>query len=216
MSSGHSQRILAIETASEACSVALFEDGAMIAADHRILGRGHAEELIPMIAALPDKGRADRILVSLGPGSFTGVRIGIAAARALGFAWESPVIGYPTLALVAAMAQAQHPVNATVCVNGGHGEWFVQNFASDGAPMNDLASLTPEQAATHNVQPLIAGGKADELAQLATPSPDAALNLLPDARHALLLAPAQLTQALAPIYGRAPDAKPQVATHPAA
>ena len=154
MESGHQQSTLAIETASEACSVALFAGNTLLAHDHRLLGRGHAEELIPMIAALPDKGRARRILVSLGPGSFTGVRIGIAAARALGFAWGSPVIGYPTLALIAAMAQAQHPANTTVCMNGGHGEWFVQNFGRDGAQMNEFASLSPEQAATRDVQPL--------------------------------------------------------------
>ena len=123
-----SGRILAIETASEACSVALFEGAEIIAHDHRELGRGHAERLIPMIAALPDKGRADRILVSLGPGSFTGVRIGIAAARALGVAWGAEVLGYPTLALVAVRAWQPDPRPVTVCMNGGHGEWFVQNF----------------------------------------------------------------------------------------
>ncbi len=58
-----------------------------------------------MIAELPDKGRAERIVVSLGPGSFTGVRIGLAAARALGLAWQAEVLGYPTPALVAAMAR---------------------------------------------------------------------------------------------------------------
>ena len=168
-----------------------------------------------MIAALPDKGRARRILVSLGPGSFTGVRIGIAAARALGFAWGSPVIGYPTLALIAAMAQAQHPANTTVCMNGGHGEWFVQNFGRDGAQMNEFASLSPEQAATRDVQPIIAGGKADELANLANPAPDAALHLLPDARHAQLIGSALLTEEISPIYGRAPDAKPLAAARPA-
>lgn len=209
MSSGHSNRTLAIETASEACSVALFENGTLIASDHRVLGRGHAEELIPIIAALPDKGCADRILVSLGPGSFTGVRIGIAAARALGFAWQAQVIGYPTLALIAAMAQAKHPSAATICMTGGHGEWFVQNFADDGAPLNGLASLAPKQAADRDIQTMVAGSKAAELANLATPSPDKVLHLLPDARHALLINSALLKDKLTPIYGRAPDAKPQ-------
>ena len=113
-------RMLAIETASEACSIALFEGETLIASDHRIIGRGHAEALVPMIGALPDKGRAERIVVSLGPGSFTGVRIGLATARALGFAWSAEVLGYPTLALIAAQAQAVHPGKPlTVCVNGG-------------------------------------------------------------------------------------------------
>src|SRR5687767_12240445 len=94
-------RTLAIDCASEACSVALLEGPEVLAADHRILGRGHAEQLIPMIARLPGAGRADRILVSRGPGSFTGVRIGIAAARALGIAWRAPVLGYAGFALLA-------------------------------------------------------------------------------------------------------------------
>ncbi len=72
-----------------------------------MLGRGHAERLVPMIAALPDKGRAERVVVSRGPGSFTGVRIGLAAARALGWRGGPKLLGYPTLALVAAMAREQ-------------------------------------------------------------------------------------------------------------
>ena len=80
-------RSLAIETATEACSVALFDGDKVVDGRHEVLGRGHAERLVPMIAELPDKGRAQRILVSLGPGSFTGVRIGLAVARALGIAW---------------------------------------------------------------------------------------------------------------------------------
>src|SRR3546814_7003579 len=80
-------RTLVIDTATEACSVALFENDELMARRHAIVGRGHAERLLPLIADFPDKGRADRIAVDIGPGSFTGVRIGLAAARALSFAW---------------------------------------------------------------------------------------------------------------------------------
>ena len=95
-------RILVIDSATEACSVALFDGGTLVDGAYEVIGRGHAERLVPMIAELPDKGHADRVVVSLGPGSFTGVRIGLAAARALGLAWKAEVLGYPTLALVAA------------------------------------------------------------------------------------------------------------------
>jgi len=201
-------RVLAIETASEACSVAVFEGGRLIARDHRTIGRGHAEALVPMIAALPNKGRADRILVSLGPGSFTGVRIGLATARALGFAWNAEVLGYPTLALIAAQAQAQRPGQPlTVCTNGGHGEWFVQDFGADGLPETNVLSQTPAVAHGDIHYSFAAGNRAREL--LAYDGVGmVTLDLLPDAGAALLLPPALLTPNLAPIYGRGPDATP--------
>lgn len=201
-------RVLAIETATEACSIALFEDGALLAHDHRELGRGHAERLVPMIAGLPDSGRAARILVSLGPGSFTGVRIGIAAARALGLAWEAQVLGYPTLALVAAMAQHGREQPVTVCMNGGHGEWFVQDFGAKTEPLTALASLEPDAARARGARELVAGNRAAQFAALLGPDRKAD-DYLPDARHVLALDPAVLVHDLVPIYGRAPDAVPQ-------
>ncbi|MFN3863447.1 MAG: tRNA (adenosine(37)-N6)-threonylcarbamoyltransferase complex dimerization subunit type 1 TsaB [Erythrobacter sp.] len=200
-------RTLAIETASEACSVALFEGGAMLSHEHRVPGRGHAEALVPMIAALPDKGQASCILVSLGPGSFTGVRIGLATARALGFAWGAEVLGYPTLALIAAQAQAVRPGQPlTVCVNGGHGEWFVQDFVG-GAAASDLCSLTPEAARARGAQAVLAGSRARAFADLLG-GDRVALDLLPDAAAVGQVPQALLTARLAPIYGRGPDATP--------
>src|SRR3546814_8204244 len=67
---------LVIDTATAACSVALIDDGRAVADRHEIVGRGHAERLLPMIAELPGGGRADEILVDVGPGSFTGTRVG--------------------------------------------------------------------------------------------------------------------------------------------
>ena len=199
-------RTLAIDSATEACSVALFAQDECLGSFHEIIGRGHAERLVPAIAALPGKGRADRILVSLGPGSFTGVRIGLAAARALGLAWGADVRGYPTLALIAAMAQQKRgPQPVTVCVYGGHGEWFVGNFAADGLPEGETLSLPPAQAVTFGRHALVAGNRAGEYAAQAAGKAQP-LDLLPDARCALLVPPSLHTADLAPLYGRGPDA----------
>ncbi len=199
-------RTLVIDSASEACSVALFEDDALIAGDFRVLGRGHAEQLVPMIAALPGKGRAGRIAVALGPGSFTGLRVGIAAARALGLAWRAEVLGYPSLALVAAIARAQSGAGAlAVAMVGGHGEWFVQAFGADGLAAGDLASLTPAAAAAQISEDLVAGSQAAALVALR--GRGNSLDLLPDARAFSLLSADLLTASVQPHYGRPPDAR---------
>ena len=197
---------LVIDSATEACSVALFDSGSLVAGEHRVLMRGHAEALVPMIAALPGKGRAARIAVALGPGSFTGLRVGLAAARALALAWQAEICGYPSLALVAAMARARRgdqPV--TVAMSGGHGEWFVQEFAADGTPLALPASLTPAAAAQTARTALVVGSQAEAL--VGARGSGEALPLLPDAREVPLLGEAALLADINLIYGRAPDAR---------
>jgi tRNA threonylcarbamoyl adenosine modification protein YeaZ len=201
-------RTLVIDTATAACSVALIEGGQVIAARHEAVGRGHAERLLPMIAELPDGGRAGHVLVDVGPGSFTGVRVGIAAARGLAMGWSATVGGYSSLALIAAasVAKATDGLPLAVVLEGGHGEVFMQLFAP--APLRPIGSL-------ESLRPDVARGRlggytavGDGLRWLGFGDPrEQPPGALPVAADAILL-PAKLTQLPAgPIYGRAPDAK---------
>ncbi|RSV31597.1 tRNA (adenosine(37)-N6)-threonylcarbamoyltransferase complex dimerization subunit type 1 TsaB [Sphingomonas sp. ABOLH] len=202
-------RTLVIETATAACSVALIEDGAVIARDHVVVGRGHAERLVPMIAALPDQGRADAILVDCGPGSFTGVRVGLAAARGLGIGWGVPVTGYSSLALIAAAALAEQPGDAIVAVlDGGHGEVFQQGFDGDLVADGPAVSRKPADAVAALTGRRVVGQGLARLRSVDDSLPDS--DRLPDAADAVLLPAAQASLPPAPLYGRAPDAVPSV------
>jgi len=198
-------RRLVIDCATEACSVALLDGTDIVAGTFEMLGRGHAERLVPMIAALPGSGRADAIAVNIGPGSFTGIRVGLAAAKALGLAWNVPVDGYESLALVAAMAQAEASGPVGVAMTGGHGEWFVQSFDASGTALGGVASLAPGDAARCLQTPAVVGTQA--LGLVARRGTGTALELWPDARCFALLDAAALVRDPAPAYGRAPDAK---------
>lgn len=200
-------RILVIDTATQALSVALFDDDALIADHHEIVGRGHAEALLPVIAALPDGGRADRIVVDVGPGSFTGVRIGVAAARALALGWGASTHGYTALSLVAAMAaerDASRPIAVTI--TGGHGELFWQCFDADGrTPVGTPASSPIAELVAHLPHEIVHGTGAEAL--VTARGSGAAVALYPDARRWPLIAALPALDAT-PLYGRGADAKP--------
>lgn len=195
-------RTLVIDTATKACSVALYEGASVLASAHEIIGRGHAERLLPLIAALPARGKADRIFVDIGPGSFTGIRVGVAAAKALGFAWQVPVHGFNGLELVAAMARQQLDDNIAVDVvmTGGHGEYFHQHFDANGVALGPPASVTPEALPSQIAASVFAGDIA-----VATDS-TRYVDVLPDAASWYLIA-ASAPLSPSPAYGRAPDAK---------
>jgi len=199
--------ILVIDTATAACSVALIAGDALIAESHEVVGRGHAERLMPMIAALPEGGRADAIWVDCGPGSFTGIRVGLAAARALGLGWGIPVHGYSSTALIAVAAQADCEDPAIgIALIGGHGELFVQRYATRPLePLTALASLPPAAAADAVPDRLVFGSGAAQL--IAARGHGDGRDRLPRAADARRLPPGLTALPPSPLYGRAADAK---------
>lgn len=196
-------RRLVIETSGAACSIALLDGATLVAERHERVGRGHAERLIPWIAELPEGGRADELVVGCGPGSFTGVRIAIAAARGLGLGWGVPVRGVSSLALVAAGAEES---DVTVAVEGGHGELFVQDFAGpDRIEAGPLRSLVPEAAAAL-AGPVVVGSGAERV--VSARGSGRALDADARAANAAWLPDAAFSLEPRPVYGRGADARP--------
>ncbi|HKP35190.1 MAG TPA: tRNA (adenosine(37)-N6)-threonylcarbamoyltransferase complex dimerization subunit type 1 TsaB [Sphingomicrobium sp.] len=197
--------LLAFDTSSAACTAALFDgEGACIAHADEVIGRGHAERLVPMIAELMDGRAATQILVGVGPGSFTGIRVAIAAAHGLAIGWTAELGGMSSLALLAAGAEADREVAAAVL--GGHGELFVQQF--DGRtlePGSDVRNAIPSEAARFVSAQLIVGSGAKQLVDAR--GWGEARELWPSAANALRLPENSRNLLPKPVYARAPDAR---------
>lgn len=217
-------RILAIDTAFAACSVGVSADNARPPVTvSEIIGRGHAERLLGMVqAAMGEAGLRvvdlDRIAVTIGPGSFTGVRVGIAAARGLALVTGCPAVGIGSLPVLADHARAiagARPVLAVL--DARRGEVYTQSFDRHGAPLGPPEVAAAELVAERvDQETLLAGAGADQiLAELgqfdearvvhrdAAPDITTLLRLARDAP-----APASAPR---PLYLRPPDAKPQAA-----
>jgi tRNA threonylcarbamoyl adenosine modification protein YeaZ len=200
--------LLAIDTALHACSAALIDGDRVVASRFEVIGRGHAERLVPMIAELlaeTGTARADEILVDVGPGSFTGLRVGIAAARAFGLAWGARVQGCLSTAVVAGGIEVGAPL--LVALDASRGEVYAQLFDGTKA-VGDPEALAPEAAAAvasargaalAGSGAALVAAHAPELALIDHPWPRAAdMRLLPVAQRSL---PPR------PVYIRAPDAR---------
>lgn len=201
--------LLALDTATPACTAALFAaDGTLLGRTDEVMARGHAEQLMPLLQRLLEGRRPGSILVGCGPGSFTGLRVGIAAAHGMALGWNVPLHGFSTLALIAAALPGDGAV--AVALAGGHGELFVQQFTRNPlAATADLASLPPAAAAARIDAPLVAGSGASAL--IAARGHGQAVEALPAAADVLLLPPALRSLPPRPTYARAPDAKAKAA-----
>jgi tRNA threonylcarbamoyl adenosine modification protein YeaZ len=197
--------ILAIDTSTANCSAAIFaDDGALIDARDEVIGRGHAERLMPMIEELLAGRFPNQILIGCGPGSFTGLRVGLAAAHGMAIGWNIPLAGMSSLALLAAGAPGDGPVAAAM--TGGHGELFIQAFDRPPlAPAIELLNLPPEAAASEVATPLVVGSGAALL--VGARGTGEAVDLYPSASNTFFLPAPLRTLEPRPLYGRAPDAR---------
>ena len=217
--------ILAIDTALDACAAAVLdaEAGQLIAQESISMKRGHAEALMPLIGRVIKASgigfaNLDRIAVTTGPGSFTGLRVGISAARGIGLAAEKPVVGVTTLAAYAAPVVNQggeHPVISAI--DARHDHVYLQVVAGNGSPLiwPRVAPVAEALEAARFGAPHLVGNAAAIVGERwpkdapapvridTQPAPDIAWVGWLGAAVTPGTAPAR------PFYLRAPDAKPQ-------
>jgi tRNA threonylcarbamoyladenosine biosynthesis protein TsaB len=218
-------KILGLDTALGALSVAVLEDGAVRAHAFREMARGHAEELAPMVERLLREAKMtpdalDRIAVTTGPGTFTGQRVGLAFARAFGLALKRPVIGVTSLDAMAeeALAKVADAAWAIAAADAKRGEIYLGARSREGgliAP--ELIALTDAparlaQCAAKEGRAVVLAGTAAEmllpLLQAAGLTPRDSQVRQPDAVFvARLAAHVPAGPPPKPLYLRPPDAK---------
>jgi tRNA threonylcarbamoyladenosine biosynthesis protein TsaB len=218
-------RVLAIDTALAACSAAVLDtaNGGIVASESLPMTRGHAEALMPLIERVVKKSGVafaalERVVVTTGPGSFTGLRVGISAARGLGVATDIPVVGVTTLSAYAApYLAADDQIPVVVAIDARHEHVYLQVFGAGGrtliaarlAPLNEAVRAASEAPAriVGSAAKAVAGGLAQTaLAPVIVDARDA-----PDIAWVAQIG-AAVSEAQAPPkpqYLRAPDAQPQ-------
>jgi tRNA threonylcarbamoyladenosine biosynthesis protein TsaB len=221
--------VLGLDAASTACSAAVVIDGRVVAERFAAMERGQAEALVPMIAevlkaagvAVPALGA---VAVTVGPGAFTGVRIGLAAARGLAIAAGLPCVGVTTFEAVAesVIDTLKHdaPGSATLvaAIESKREEIFLQAFNAAGQPLGEAFAAAPEAAAARlpagnlvvagdAAERLVAGlGRASRIAEASGP-PRASFVAMIGARRVQAGAVGDLPR---PFYLRPPDARPMM------
>jgi len=227
--------ILAIDTALDACAAAVLDtrSGTMIASESQPMKRGHAEALMPLISrVMKDSGlpfaALDRVAVTTGPGSFTGLRVGLSAARGIGLAAGKPVVGLTTLSTYAApivSENGEHPVIAAI--DARHDQVYFQVVSGNGGSLirPKVAPISEALAASSFGAPHLVGNAAKILADHWPSDAPAPIEVealpAPDITWVAWLGAAvePSTAPPKPYYLRAPDAKPSqqpVASQPAA
>jgi tRNA threonylcarbamoyl adenosine modification protein YeaZ len=222
-------RVLAIDTALEACSAAVLdtEQGGILASESIPMVRGHAEALMPLIARVMSRSmleylELDRIAVTVGPGSFTGLRVGVAAARGIAVAAGKPAVGLTTLAAFAAPYIAADDVTPLLtAVDARNDQVYLQLFGPGGRTLIQprLASVRDAlRAAATGPARLVGSGAA--IIAAAWPANERQPVVVDPARAPTIdwvahlgVAAAQAIALPKPLYLRAPDAQPQNAAH---
>ena len=220
-------RILAIDTSCRAASVAVLDSGVIepLVAESRAMARGQAEAIAPMVAEAIRRveggvASIDRVAVTIGPGSFTGIRVGVALARAMGLALGKPVVGVSTLAAFAAPLLSEPRTGViAAAIDARHGSIYFQLFEPSGRPLGPpRCDSLRECVRGIGVGPALLAG--DAAALLATEAHRSGLpyDLGGAAEAPDIVAVARLGLALdppanppRPLYVKPPDARPNLA-----